>query len=102
MDRQQRAMLVVPYAPPPPPRRHLVGSVVSAGAGTVALLGLLIADYSAATVAGLAATATVGFVLAAALLARGITVRRRFRREMERAKRPVPLQPLESESREAV
>ena len=95
VDREQRAMLVVPYIPPHPPRLHLAGAAIFAMIGAVAVLGLFMADYSEATTGGLVATATAGFGAAVALLVAGITARRRFRVEMEPAVLPIPVEPVE-------
>jgi hypothetical protein len=104
LDREQRALLVVPYTPPPPPRHHLVLAAASFVIAALAVLGLAIADYSAATTASLVAVGTVGFLAAGVLLVTGIRARRQFRLEMERAVEPVPVQPVggQSESVEAV
>ncbi len=99
LDREQRALLVVPYTPPPPPRIHLVAAAVSLVIGTVALFGLSAADYSTTTTVWLVLAATAGFVAAAVLFVTGIRARRQFRVEMERA--PVPVRPVRSESESA-
>ena len=62
LDREQRALLVVPYSPPPPPRRHMVVATAFLFLGSVAALGLAMADYSAATTASLIVAATVALV----------------------------------------
>ena len=95
LDREQRALLVVPYAPPPPPRRHMVAATAFLFLGSVAALGLAMADYSAATTASLIVAATVAFVTAVVLFFLGMRSRRRFRLEMERAVEPIPVQPVD-------
>ena len=106
LDREQRELLVVPYAPPPPPRRHLIlGPSSSSSARWHRLLGLAIADYSAVTTAWLVVIATLGFLIAArAAHQRRLGPVEAFRSEMERAVEPIPVQPVDgaSESIEAV
>ena len=95
LDREQRALLVVPYASPPAPRSHMVVATAFLFLGGVAALGLAMADYSAATTASLIVAATVAFVTAVVLFILGIRSRRRFRLEMERAVEPIPVQPVD-------
>jgi protein-S-isoprenylcysteine O-methyltransferase Ste14 len=95
LDREQRALLVVPYSPPPPPRRHMVVATAFLFLGSVAALGLAMADYSAATTASLIVAATVALSTAVVLFILGLRARHRFRREMERAIEPVPVQPVD-------
>ena len=104
LDREQRALLVVPYTPPPPPRRHLVVAVAFVFLGSVAALGLAMADYSAATTASLVVTATAAFLLGLVSFLLGLRARRNFRLEMEPATEPTAVQRVEggSESIEAV
>ena len=99
LDREQRALLVVPYAPPPAPRRHLYAAIVFLFLGSFAVLGLAMAEYSAATTASLVVAGTVAFVSAVAMLLVGIRARRRHRLEMERAVEPVAVQPVNAASR---
>ena len=93
LNREQRDLLVVPYAPPPAPRRHYVGAAILAVAGIVSVLGLAMADYSAAVTAWLVVAGTVAFLGAVGLFVTGVRTRRQFRLEMERAVEPVPVQP---------
>jgi len=104
LDREQRALLVVPYAPPPPPRRQVFMATAFLFLGSVAIVGLAMADYSPATTASLIVAATVAFATAVVLFILGVRSRRRFRLEMERAIEPVPVQPVDgaAQSIEAV
>lgn len=102
VDREQRALLVVPYTPPPPPRAHLWGSLVAGLAAAGSVLGLLIADYSTTTTVTLMLAAAGGLVTAIGLIVGGIRVRRRFRVEMERAVDVTPVSEPTDHSTEAV
>ncbi|NNL97086.1 MAG: hypothetical protein HKO63_02660 [Acidimicrobiia bacterium] len=99
LDREQRALLVVPYAPPPAPRRHLYAAIVFLFLGSFAVLGLAMAEYSAATTASLVVAGTVAFLSAVAMLLLGVRARRRHRLEMERAVEPIAVQPVNEASR---
>ncbi len=96
LDRDQRALLVVPYTPPPPPRRHLIAAALSLAVGAIAVLFLYMADYSTTTTAWLVSVGTLGFVAAAVLLVAAVRARRQFRVEMERAVEPVPVEPVDT------
>jgi hypothetical protein len=94
LDREQRALLVVPYAPPPPPRYHLIAAVVLLFLGSFAVIGLAMAEYSAATTASLIVTGTGAFFIGVVMLVLGVRARRRYRLEMERAVEPIAVQPV--------
>ena len=104
LDREQRALLVVPYAQPPAPRRHLAVATAFLFLGAIASIGLAMADYSAATTASLVVAGTLAFVAAVVFFILGVQARRRFRLEMERAIEPIPVQPVDgaAQSIEAV
>jgi amino acid transporter len=93
LDREQRALLVVPYTPPPPPVGGLVAAVLFTFLGAVAVLGLAMAEYSTTVTVWLVLAATTGFVAGVGLFVGSIRARRQFRWEMERAVEPVPVQP---------
>lgn len=102
LDKEERALLVVPYSPPPAPRHHLIGGAAALVVGALALLGLFMADYSTTTTVWLTVITVSGIASAFGLGVAGITARRRFRVEMERAT-PVPVEPVsETGSAEAV
>ena len=89
-------MLVVPYNPGPPPRVHLALAFVCALAAAVSALLLFVADYST-TVAATIATSTAVLALAALTLTiAGLSSRRRFRIEMERAVDVTPVSGAEA------
>ena len=95
LDREQRALLVVPYTPPPPPRRHIVAAIGFLFLGASAVLVLAMADYSAATTAALVAVGTTAFLAGFVMFVMGVRARRWFRLEMERAVEPIPVQPVD-------
>jgi hypothetical protein len=98
MDREERALLVVPYEPGPPPRIHLVVASLSVLGAAVAALMLFVADYST-TVAASIAAATASLALGAlALTVAGVRARRRFRIEMERAVDVTPVRVIGAEA----
>lgn len=92
LDREQRDLLVVPYATPPAPRRHFVAAATLAAAGGLSLLGLAMADYSPVITAWLIIATTIALLGAVVLFVTGVRVRRQFRWEMERAVEPIPVQ----------
>jgi hypothetical protein len=98
LDREQRQLLVVPYASPPPPRGRLAGAALLGAIGALSVLGLFMADYSAEITAGLVVVGTMGFLGAVILFAAGVTARHRFRQEMEPAIDPVPVDPVKDRS----
>ena len=98
LNREQRALLVVPYTPPPPPRRHLIAAIAFGFVGSLAVLFLAMADYSAATTAALVAAAAATLFAAVVMLALGVRARRRFRLEMERSIEPIPVQTVDQPS----
>ncbi|MGI9609148.1 MAG: hypothetical protein ACR2NL_02535 [Acidimicrobiia bacterium] len=104
LDREQRALLVVPYAPPPAPRRHMAAALSFLFLGSFAVLFLAMAEYSAATTAVLIVTGALAFFTAVVLFVLGVRVRRRHRLEMARAVEAVPVQPTgaQAESAEAI
>ena len=85
VDREQRALLVVPYTPPPPPRAHLWGSLVAGMITAGAILGLFMADYSTSTTVTLILVAVAGLATTLGLVVGGVRARRQFHIEMERA-----------------
>jgi len=93
LNEENRASLVVPYAPPPPPRRDVAAAALSALIGTVALILLFMAEYSTTTTVWLTLVAVIGLAAGAGFLVAGLLARRRFREEMEPAVVPVPVQP---------
>lgn len=102
VDREQRALLVVPYTPPPAPRAHLWGSLAAGLITAGAVLGLFIADYSTSTTATLILVAVTGLATTLGLVVGGIRARRRFRIEMERAVEVTPAPVAIDHSTEAV
>ncbi len=104
LNREQRALLVVPYTPPPPPRRHIVAAIGFLFLGASAVLVLAMAEYSATTTASLVVVGTTAFLTAFAMLIAGVLARRRFRLEMGQVVEPIPVQPVDgaAKSTEAV
>jgi drug/metabolite transporter (DMT)-like permease len=102
IDREERALLVVPYTPGPPPRWHLVQALLCVLGAAVAVLMLFVADYSTTVAAALAATTGTLAVAALASAIVGIKARRRFRVEMERAVDVTPLTGTPARSEQAI
>jgi len=99
LDREQRALLVVPYAPPRPPMRQLAAATVFLFLGSFAALFLAMAEYSAATTAALVVVGAVAFLTAVVMFILGVRARRRHRLEMARAVEAIPVQPVGSPSK---
>ena len=104
LNREQRTLLVVPYAPPPPPRGHLVAGISFLFVGAIAVLLLAMAEYSAANTAALVVTGAAALFAAALMFILGVRARRRYRLEVEPGVEAVPVQPVgqRSESAEAI
>ena len=85
VDKQQRAMLVVPYTPGPAPRIHLGLAFLCACLAAVSALVLFVADYSTRVAATIATSTAVLAVAALWLTIAGVRARRQYRIEMERA-----------------
>ena len=99
LDREQRALLVVPYAPPPPPMRHLAVALLFAFLGSFAALFLAMAEYSAAPTAALVVVGALAFSIAVVMFVLGVRARRRHRNELARAVEAVPVQPVGTPSK---
>ena len=95
VDKQQRAMLVVPYNAGPPPRAHLALALLCAVAAAVSGLLLFVADYSTNVAGTIAATTATLALLALTLAVVGVRARGRFRVEMERAVEVTPAPDVE-------